>query len=79
MLSDGYEFDANTLVCTAGVKPNPMVGDTDFPLDEKGRIKGTEFLRIDGVDDAWTAGDSAAIPDLTHPGQLTGPSAQHAV
>jgi NADH:ubiquinone reductase (H+-translocating) len=79
VLSDGYEFDADTLVWTAGVKPNPMVGDTDFPLDEKGRLKGTVLLTIEGVDDAWTAGDSAAIPDVTKPGELCGPSAQHAV
>ena len=79
VLSDGDEFEADTLVWTAGVKPNPLVAETDFPLDEKGRIKGTAFLRIDGVDDAWTSGDSAAIPDLTNPGQLAGPSAQHAV
>jgi NADH dehydrogenase len=82
VLSDGEEFDADTLVWTAGVKPNPVVDDTDLPLDEKGRIKGTAMLRIDGVDDAWTAGDSAAIPDLSKkddPTALTGPSAQHAV
>jgi NADH dehydrogenase len=38
-------------------------------------------LRIDGLDDAWTAGDSAAIPDLSksEPDALCGPSAQHAV
>jgi NADH:ubiquinone reductase (H+-translocating) len=79
VLSDGHEFDAETLVWTAGVKPNPMVGDTDLPLDELGRLKGTALLTIDGVDDAWTAGDSAAIPDLTKPGEMCGPSAQHAV
>jgi NADH dehydrogenase len=79
VLSDGDEFEADTLVWTAGVKPNPVVAETDFALDEKGRIKGTPYLRIEGVDDAWCAGDSAAIPDLTNPGQLTGPSAQHAV
>ena len=79
VLSDGDEFEADTLVWTAGVKPNPLVAETDFPLDEKGRIKGTPYLRIEGVDDAWCAGDSAAIPDLTNPGQFTGPSAQHAV
>ena len=79
VLSDGDAFEADTLVWTAGVKPNPLVADTDFPVDEKGRIKGTAFLTIEGVDDAWTAGDSAAIPDLTNPGQFTGPSAQHAV
>ena len=31
------------------------------------------------MDDAWGAGDSCAVPDLTQPGALTGPSAQHAV
>ncbi|HEY3925629.1 MAG TPA: NAD(P)/FAD-dependent oxidoreductase [Acidothermaceae bacterium] len=79
VLSDGDEFEADTLVWTAGVKPNPLVAETDFALDDKGRLKGTPYLRIEGVDDAWCAGDSAAIPDLTNPGQLTGPSAQHAV
>jgi NADH:ubiquinone reductase (H+-translocating) len=78
-LSDGDEFDADTLVWTAGVKPNPVLADSDLPLDEKGRLKGTSLLTVEGVDDAWTAGDSAAIPDLTKPGQFTGPSAQHAV
>ena len=33
-----------------------------------------------GVSIAWTAGDSADVPDLTRvPGALTSPSAQHAV
>jgi NADH:ubiquinone reductase (H+-translocating) len=79
VLSDGEEFDAETLVWTAGVKPNPMISDTDLPIDEKGRLKGTALLTIEGLDDAWTAGDNAAIPDLTKPGQFCGPSAQHAV
>jgi NADH:ubiquinone reductase (H+-translocating) len=82
VLSDGEEFDADTLVWTAGVKPNPVVDETDLPLDEKGRIKGTALLTIDGLEDAWTAGDPAAIPDLSKgaaPGALCGPSAQHAV
>jgi NADH dehydrogenase len=78
-LSDGDEFDADTLVWTAGVKPNPVVSQGDLPIDEKGRIKGTEFLTIVGMKDAWTAGDAAAIPDVTRPGTFCGPSAQHAV
>ena len=81
VLSDGEEFDADTLVWTAGVKANPMVAQSDLPVDSKGRLKGTAFLRVDGLDDAWTAGDSAAIPDLSKsdPDALCGPSAQHAV
>jgi len=79
VLSDGQAFDADTLVWTAGVKPNPVVTESDLPIDEKGRIRGTEYLTIAGTDDAWTAGDSAAIPDVTRPGTFCGPSAQHAV
>jgi NADH dehydrogenase len=79
VLSDGEEFDADTLVWTAGVKPNPVLATSDLPLDEKGRLRGTEFLTVKGVADAWAAGDCAAIPDVTRPGTFCGPSAQHAV
>jgi NADH:ubiquinone reductase (H+-translocating) len=79
VLSDGEEFDAETVVWTAGVKANPMLGRTDLPLDEKGRLTCSADLRVVGVEDAWGAGDSAAVPDLTNPGAFTGPSAQHAV
>ena len=79
VLSDGEEFDADTLVWTAGVKPNPVVAASDLPIDERGRVKGTAQLTVEGVADAWAAGDCAAIPDLTKPGSYCGPSAQHAV
>jgi NADH dehydrogenase len=79
VLSDGEEFDADTLVWTAGVKANPVVNDSDLPLDDRGRVKTRPTLQIDGLDDAWAAGDCAGIPDLTNPGQFLTPSAQHAV
>ncbi len=79
VLSDGDEFDADTLVWTAGVKANPLLASTDLPLDDKGRVKALPNLTVEGVEHAWTAGDNAAVPDLTHPGQLCSPSAQHAV
>ncbi|MFC0860764.1 NAD(P)/FAD-dependent oxidoreductase [Sphaerimonospora cavernae] len=79
VLDDGDEFDTDTLVWTAGVKPNPIVRAGDLPLDEKGRVKATPFLRIEGTDFAFTGGDAAAVPDLTRPGQLCPPNAQHAV
>ncbi len=80
VLSDGEEFDAETIVWTAGVKANPMLGRTGLPLDEKGRVRCRTDLRVEGVDSAWSAGDCAAVPDLTGPpGAMCGPSAQHAV
>jgi NADH dehydrogenase len=80
VLSDGEEFDADTIVWTAGVKANPALAATDFPLDEKGRVKCLANLRIEGVPDAWSAGDNAAVPDLTSDtGAYCAPNAQHAV
>jgi NADH dehydrogenase len=79
VLSDGEEFDADTLVWTAGVKANPVLAGSDLPLDGRGRVRGLPNLRVEGVDHAWTAGDNAAVPDLANPGQFCSPSAQHAV
>jgi NADH:ubiquinone reductase (H+-translocating) len=81
VLSDGDEFDADTVVWTAGVRANPVLTRTDLPLDERGRVVCDADLRVRGVEDAWSAGDSAAVPDLTsdEPGATCAPSAQHAV
>jgi NADH dehydrogenase len=79
VLSDGDEFGAGTLVWTAGVKPNPLVKKTDLPLDDKDRVKATAELTVEGRDNAFTAGDIAAVPDLTKPGEFCAPNAQHAV
>ena len=83
VLSDGTEFDADTVIWTAGVKANPVLANTDLPLDQRGRVRCTEQLRVDGVPDAWAAGDCAAVPDLSRiaedPSATCGPSAQHAV
>jgi NADH dehydrogenase len=85
-LSDGDSFEADTIVWTAGVKPSPMLAHTDLPRDKKGRITCLPTLQVvapDGsvVDGVWSAGDGAAVPDLSssEPGALCSPSAQHAV
>jgi NADH dehydrogenase len=83
MLSDGTEFDSDTVVWTAGVKANPVLAGSDLPVDDRGRLRATATLRVDGVADAWTAGDNAAVPDLSRieedPDALCAPNAQHAV
>jgi NADH:ubiquinone reductase (H+-translocating) len=78
-LSDGQEFEAGTIVWTAGVTANPVLADTDLPIDDRGRVIARTTLAVDGADGAWTAGDNAAVPDLTRPGKFCSPSAQHAV
>ncbi|MEJ7628570.1 MAG: NAD(P)/FAD-dependent oxidoreductase [Nocardioidaceae bacterium] len=79
VLSDGSELDADTIVWTAGVKANPVLASSDLPRDPAGRVSARPDLRVDGIDHAWTAGDNAAVPDLTQPGKLCAPNAQHAV
>ncbi|MFE3451800.1 NAD(P)/FAD-dependent oxidoreductase [Nonomuraea sp. NPDC059194] len=79
VLDDGSAFTADTLVWTAGVKPNPVVAQSDLPIDDQGRVRATPFLNVEGYDDVFTAGDCAAVPDLTKPGEYTAPNAQHAV
>lgn len=84
VLSDGTTMRADTLVWTAGIRPNPVLANTDLPVDDRGRLQCTADLRVQGphgiVAGAWGAGDCAAVPDLTaQRGGLCSPSAQHAV
>ncbi|WP_238420505.1 NAD(P)/FAD-dependent oxidoreductase [Streptomyces taklimakanensis] len=90
-LSDGSRHPCRTLVWTAGVKPHPVLAATDLPRDARGRLRCTTTLRVEGVEHAWSAGDAAAVPDLTargasraggsggEPGRECAPNAQHAV
>ncbi|HET8895988.1 MAG TPA: FAD-dependent oxidoreductase [Protaetiibacter sp.] len=85
-LSTGQTFESDLIVWTAGVMANPVVRGTDLPLEERGRLRAQADLRIvdengEVVPDAWTAGDVAAVPDLTGAGVggFCVPNAQHAV
>ena len=84
VLSDGTEFDAETVVWTAGVKANPVLQHSDLPLDKMGRVICNAKLQVTDAEgnvvaDAWAAGDCAAVPDLYNPGQFCPPNAQHAL
>jgi NADH:ubiquinone reductase (H+-translocating) len=84
-LSNGEEFDADTIIWTAGVKANPVLVDSDLPIDDRGRVTVRADLRVEGedgvVEGAWAAGDNAAVPDLSGGGVggFCVPNAQHAV
>ncbi|MER7910846.1 MULTISPECIES: NAD(P)/FAD-dependent oxidoreductase [unclassified Streptomyces] len=81
VLSDGTRLPTRTVVWTAGVKPAPLLAATDLPRNERGRIRCTARLSVEGVEHAWAAGDAAAVPDVTsgEPGRECAPNAQHAV
>lgn len=84
--STGDAFPTDVIVWTAGVMAAPFVkSNTDLPVDDRGRIRARADLRVEGdegiIKDAWTAGDVAAVPDLSG-GGVGGycvPNAQHAV
>ncbi|MET9819884.1 MULTISPECIES: NAD(P)/FAD-dependent oxidoreductase [unclassified Streptomyces] len=81
VLSDGARFPTRTVVWTAGVKPHPVLAATDLPRNDRGRLRCTPELSIEGTTRAWAAGDAAAVPDVTagEPGRECAPNAQHAV
>ncbi|MFB7586794.1 NAD(P)/FAD-dependent oxidoreductase [Streptomyces sp. NPDC056169] len=81
VLSDGTRLPTRTVVWTAGVKPAPVLAATDLLLNERGRLRCTAHLAVEGVEHAWAAGDAAAVPDVTsgEPGKECAPNAQHAV
>lgn len=85
-LSTGENFESDLIVWTAGVMANPVLRNTDLPVEERGRLRVQADLRVvddNGVvDDAWGAGDVCAVPDLVEGqgvGGFTVPNAQHAV
>ncbi|HWU46690.1 MAG TPA: NAD(P)/FAD-dependent oxidoreductase [Humibacter sp.] len=85
-LSTGETFESDLIVWTAGVMANPtIVRNTDLPIEERGRLKVRADLRVGDddtvIEDAWGAGDVAAVPDLTGNGVggYCVPNAQHAV
>jgi len=76
-LSDGTSVPTRTLVWAVGVTPGPLTQALGLET-AKGRIVVDEFLTVPGHPDVFAAGDAAAVPDLTRPGQLTAMTAQHA-
>lgn len=86
VLSTGERYQTNLLVWAAGNASNPVVAThTDLPVDARGLLITRPDLRVGSedapIEDAWAAGDNAAVPDLARgvAGARTVPNAQHAV
>ena len=79
VLSDGRRVAAETVVWTAGITANPMVGTLGLPLDGRGRVPVDELLRVTGLPGVWALGDCAAVPNEATPGELDPATCQHAL
>ena len=78
-LSNGVAVPARTLVWTAGVRANPLLGELGLPLDERGRVRVDPFLHVEGRENVWALGDCAAVPNTRTPGRTDPPTSQHAL
>ena len=76
-LKDGIAIEAATVVCTIGTTVSPLMKDAGLPL-ERGRVKTTADMRVEGRDHVWALGDAAAVPNAYH-GKISAPTAQVAV
>ena len=85
VLAGGTTFATDTIVVAAGSVPNPLLERTDLPLDARGRVRCATTLQVRDRAHVFTAGDCAAVPDVTVRTSRTGepattaPTAQHAV
>jgi NADH dehydrogenase len=78
VLGDGTRIPSGTLVWTAGVRPNPLLGELGVPLDERGRVEVDELLRVRGHEHVWALGDCARVPN-TRAAEPDPPTCQHAL
>ena len=59
-LSNGAMIPAATVVWCAGMRANALPAQFGVPLDGLGRLPVDDFLRVEGVDNVFAAGDVAA-------------------
>jgi len=78
LLSNGTRVLTSTLVWTAGVTANPALQHFGLPLDERGRVRVDETLRVEGQDHVWALGDGAHVPNQASP-EPDPPTSQHAL
>ena len=78
VLSDNSQVDTHTVAWVTGVTAAPLIQKLGLPT-EKGRLKVQTDFAVPGHPDVFAAGDAAAVPDVTQPGKITPPTAQHAI
>ena len=78
ILDGGKEISSETLVWTAGNKPNTLLDPDAVSHDERGCVIVDEMLSVPGHPGVWALGDCAVVVD-SRSGQRCPPTAQFAV
>ncbi|MBC6459817.1 NAD(P)/FAD-dependent oxidoreductase [Actinomadura sp. HBU206391] len=76
-LSGGEFVPSRTLIWCVGVRPDPLIESLGMTT-MRGRLVVDAYLNVPGHSEIYACGDSAAVPDLTRPGEVTAMTAQHA-
>lgn len=76
VLDDGETIPTRTVVWCAGIAPHPILRDMPIPVDEMGRVRTEDDLRVEGAEDIWALGDCARV--LDGDGNPYAPTAQNA-
>jgi NADH dehydrogenase len=76
-LTTGEDIATRSLIWCVGVRPDQLVDHLGLPTT-RGRLDIDENLTVKAYPNVFAAGDCAAAPDLTRPGEVTGMTAQHA-
>ena len=78
VLSDDSLIRTHTVAWVTGVTGAPLIEKLGLPT-EKGRLTVGTNLQVPDHPDVFSAGDATAVPDVTQPGKITPPTAQHAI
>ncbi len=76
ILNNGERIPSKTLISTVPSSPNPIVDMLSLPK-EKGRIRSSLTMQVEGTSNVWSLGDCALIP-LPDGSGFCPPTAQYA-
>lgn len=77
-LKDGRTIPTHTVIWSGGVKANPMLETSGFPVGVRGRAKINGELRSEASPDIYVIGDCAEAID-TRTGRAVAPTAHNAI
>jgi NADH dehydrogenase len=60
-LEDGRYIACDRRLWCGGLQANPVLAQAGLPLNEQGRVRVASDMRILGYENAWAAGDCAAV------------------
>lgn len=78
VLNPAEDIRTETLIWTAGVAPNPLLGSLPLERDRRGGVLVDSSLSVPGQTGVWALGDCATVTDA-RTGQACPPTAQFAL